>query len=317
MLPTPIDAKGLISSRTSSTVPVTRPSGRTHNLWHSSPLEEKDSGDDNLSGQTFLKAQLVQKESNSNNTSTQLPPPLEGLTLPQLDTFNASDTKKIKRHAFSGPITSKSSTTKPVLYASGPIASSELPQLVSGMLSRLPNPQPSSPKVSPSASPPLVSSPKISELHELPRPPGSFGVKPTKSSGFVGHSAPLVLRNQELNVPNKIPSVTSNMASPLPTPPPLVVPRSFSIPSSNQRAMALHVARHLESPQVPGKAEEGASPPLTPISLSNLKQVSTVSEVASHSSPIRGEYAIFSISSPIGVPLLFLELNCSCMAVYM
>ncbi|KAH0973062.1 hypothetical protein GBA52_025218 [Prunus armeniaca] len=91
VLPTPIDAKGLISSRTSSTVPVTRPSGRTHNLWHSSPLEEKDSGDDNLSGPTFLKAQLVQKESNSNNTSTQLPPPLEGLTLPQLDTFNASD----------------------------------------------------------------------------------------------------------------------------------------------------------------------------------------------------------------------------------
>lgn len=287
VLPTPIDAKGLISSRTSSTVPVTRPSGRTHNLWHSSPLEEKDSGDDNLSGPTFLKAQLVQKESNSNNTSTQLPPPLEGLTLPQLDTFNASDTKKIKRHAFSGPITSKSSSTKPVLYASGPIASSELPQLVSGMMSRLPNPQPSSPKVSPSASPPLVSSPKISELHELPRPPGSFGVKPTKSSGFVGHSAPLVLRNQEFNVPNKIPSVTSNMASPLPTPPPLVVPRSFSIPSSNQRAMALHVARHLESPQVPGKAEEVASPPLTPISLSNLKPVSTVSEVASHSSPIR------------------------------
>ncbi|KAH0973063.1 hypothetical protein GBA52_025219 [Prunus armeniaca] len=51
--------------------------------------------------------------------------------------------------------------------------------------------------------------------------------------------------------------------------------------------MALHVARHLESPQVPGKAEEVASPPLTPISLSNLKPVSTVSEVASHSSPIR------------------------------
>ncbi|PQP94446.1 uncharacterized protein Pyn_35354 [Prunus yedoensis var. nudiflora] len=83
------------------------------------------------------------------------------------------------------------------------------------MLSRLPNPQPSSPKVSPSASPPLVSSPKISELHELPSP------------------------------------------------------------------------RHLESPQVPGKAEEVASPPLTPISLSNLKPVSNVSEVASHSSPIR------------------------------
>ncbi|KAM1160288.1 hypothetical protein ACFX19_033913 [Malus domestica] len=51
--------------------------------------------------------------------------------------------------------------------------------------------------------------------------------------------------------------------------------------------MALHVARHLESPQVPGKAEEVASPPWTPISLSNLKPVSNVSEVASKSSPIQ------------------------------
>ncbi|XP_068334823.1 uncharacterized protein At2g33490-like isoform X2 [Pyrus communis] len=296
VLPTPIDPKGLGSSRTSSAVPGTGPSRRNPNLWHSSPLVEKDPGDVlNASG---TKAQVVQKESNVNSTSTQLPPPLEGLALPQIDTLNASDTKKIKRYAFSGPIPSKSASSKPVLYASGPIASTELPQLVSGMLSHLPNPQPSSsPKVSPCASPPLVSSPKISELHELPRPPGSSSAKPTnpsssaakpaKSSGFVGHSAPLVSRNQEHSMPNKNPSVASNAASPLPIPP-LIVPRSFSIPSSSQRAMALHVARHLESPQVPGKAEEVASPPLTPISLSNVKPVSNVSEVASHSSPIRG-----------------------------
>ncbi|KAM1357564.1 hypothetical protein EV1_044314 [Malus domestica] len=295
VLPTPIDPKGLSSSRTSSAVPGTGPSRRNQNLWHSSPLEEKDPGDTlNASG---TKAQLVQKESNVNSTSTQLPPPLEGLALPQIDTLNASDTKKIKRYAFSGPIPSKSSSSKPVLHASGPIASTELPQLVSGTLSRLPNPQPSSsPKVSPCASPPRVSSPKISELHELPRPPGSSSAKstnpsssaakPTKSSGFVGHSAPLVSRNQEHSMPNKNPSLASNAASPLPIPP-LIVPRSFSIPSSSQRAMALHVARHLESPQVPGKAEEVASPPLTPISLSNLKPVSNVSEVASRSSPIR------------------------------
>ncbi|CAN6575183.1 unnamed protein product [Malus baccata var. baccata] len=295
VLPTPIDPKGLSSSRTSSVVPGTGPSRRNQNLWHSSPLEEKDPGVTlNASG---TKAQLVQKESNVNSTSTQLPPPLEGLALPQIDTLNASDTKKIKRYAFSGPIPSKSSSSKPVLHASGPIASTELPQLVSGTLSRLPNPQPSSsPKVSPCASPPRVSSPKISELHELPRPPGSSSAKstnpsssaakPTKSSGFVGHSAPLVSRNQEHSMPNKNPSVASNAASPLPIPP-LIVPRSFSIPSSSQRAMASHVARHLESPQVPGKAEQVASPPLTPISLSNLKPVSNVSEVASRSSPIR------------------------------
>ncbi|KAM1145752.1 hypothetical protein ACFX2I_037661 [Malus domestica] len=83
-------------------------------------------------------------------------------------------------------------------------------------------------------------------------------------------------------------TIGSNAASPLPIPP-LIVPRSLSIPSSNQRAMALHVTRHLESPQVPGKAEEVASPPLTPISLSNLKPVSNVSEVAFQSSPIQAD----------------------------
>ncbi|KAM1353757.1 hypothetical protein TB1_032669 [Malus domestica] len=65
--------------------------------------------------------------------------------------------------------------------------------------------------------------------------------------------------------------------------------------------MALHVARHLESPQVPSKAEEVASPPWTPISLSNLKPISNVSEVASKSSPIRADELGFvgSQSSPI------------------
>ncbi|KAM3761098.1 hypothetical protein ACB098_01G241900 [Castanea mollissima] len=151
VLPTPIDARHSSSSRTSNSVPRSRPSGVTHNLWHSSPLEdkkhEKHSGNGNLSGPSISKSQLIAKESDSNDTSTPLPPPLaEGLSLLQHDTFNASDTKKFKRQAFSGPLIR--------------------------MFSRLPIPQPSSsPKVSPSASPPLGSSPKISELHELPRPP--------------------------------------------------------------------------------------------------------------------------------------------------
>ncbi|KAK4603187.1 hypothetical protein RGQ29_011946 [Quercus rubra] len=286
VLPTPIDARHSSSSRTSNSVPRSRPSGVTHNLWHSSPLEdkkhEKHSGNGNLSGPGISKPQSTVKESDSNDTSTPLPPPLaEGLSLLQHDTFNASDTKKFKRQAFSGPLISKPGSTKPALSASGPIASTELPQLVSGMFSRLPIPQPSSsPKVSPSASPPLVSSPKISELHELPRPPGNFAPKPAKSPDLIGHSAPLSFRNQELSAMNKIPLEASSVASPLPTPP-LVVPRSFSIPSSGQRAMAIHVAKFLGSPQVPHKAEEVASPPLTPLSLSNVKPASTVNEVAS------------------------------------
>ncbi|XP_015893971.3 uncharacterized protein At2g33490-like isoform X1 [Ziziphus jujuba] len=286
VLPTPIDAKGSISSKNTSSINP-RPGGRAH-LWHSSPLEEKkhekDYGDGNLSGSNNIKAQLTLKES-STKSSILLPPPLaEGLPLPQHDTVNVSDTKKIK--AFSGPLTSKSSSTKPVLSASGPIASADLPHLVSGMVSRLPVPQSSSPKVSPSASPPPVSSPKISELHELPRPPGSLAAKPSRTPGLVGHSAPLYFRNHELNPTNRVPLVASNKASPLPTPP-MVVPRSFSIPSSSQRSMTLHVTKHFDSHQVSNKAENVTSPPLTPISLANIKPGPTVSEVATQSSPIQ------------------------------
>ncbi|KAF5479271.1 hypothetical protein F2P56_000106 [Juglans regia] len=262
VLPTPVDAKASSSSRTSSSVPQLMPSGRTHNLWHSSPLEDKKHEKDSGDGVSVLK------ESNINNTTIARPPPLaQGISHSQLETFNAYDTSKIKRQAFSGPLIGKPGSTKPVLSSSGPIASAELPQLVSGMPSRLPIPQPSSPKVSPSASPPPVSSPKISELHELPRPPGNPASKPAKSHGLLGHSAPLSFRNQEPFGINKIPLEASTAASPLPIPP-SIVPRSFSIPSSGQRAMAMQVAKLLDSPQVSGKAEEVASPPLTPISLS-------------------------------------------------
>ncbi|XP_057998133.1 uncharacterized protein At2g33490-like [Hevea brasiliensis] len=294
VLPTPIDAKGAISSRTSGSLIQTRPtdlSGRTHNLWHSSPLEqkkhEKDPGDSHLSEFTVFKARSAHKESNSNNASNQLPPPLvEGTSLPQLDTYNASDNKKIKWQSFSGPITSKPWSTKPALSASGPISSNELPKQGSGVLPRVIIPQTTSPKVSPTASPPLASSPRISELHELPRPPGNLASKPAKSSIIVGHSAPLV-RNLEHSGASKIPSTMTNYASPLPIPP-FVVPRSFSIPSSSQRAMTIHVSKSVESLHVPEKAEEvDGYPPLTQ-SIANIKQASATPELVPHSGQIRG-----------------------------
>ncbi|KAJ7013745.1 hypothetical protein NC653_003401 [Populus alba x Populus x berolinensis] len=293
VLPTPIDAKGAISSRTSCSVPNTRQtdiSGRTHNLWHSSPLEqkknEKDSGDGHLSDFTALKARSGHKESNNPNASTQLPPPLVGgISYPQLDVHNASDYKKNKWQSFSGPITSKPWSMKP-LSSSGPISSTELSQQVSGMLSRV---QPSSsPKVSPSTSPPLVSSPKISELHELPRPPGNLAAKAAKPSVPIGHSAPLS-RNPELAGTSKISTGAANLASPLP-PPPLIVPRSFSIPSSSQRAMTVHVSKLLDSSQVSYKPGEVDSPPLTPISLANMRPAPAISEPVPHSGQIRGHF---------------------------
>lgn len=288
VLPTPIDAKVPISSSSVPRARPSNPSGRTYNLSHSSPLEQKnedtDYGDAHLSEHSVLKSKSPLKESDSNNASTSLPPPLrDGLALPQLDTFNSSDTKKIKTHASSGPLTSKSSSSKPALSSSGPITYTELPQIVSGLLSHAPVPQTkTSPRVSPTASPPLVSSPRISELHELPRPPNAFPAKPAKSSGLVGHSAPLMFRNQEHASTNKSPSMASNTASPLPIPP-LIVPRSLSIPSSSQKAMALHVSKLLESPKVVKKSEDVSSPPLTPISLANVKPVSIVSEVGTQS----------------------------------
>lgn len=284
VLPTPVDIRETNTAKTSSSAPRTSASGRSQNLWHSSPLDgkknEKHFGDGKLSESTVPRVQSGLKESNSNNTSTQLPRPLtEGSSPNQVDIFNISDTKKIKSQAFSGPLTSKPLSIKP--------GATELPPLVSGVLSRLPMPQLSSPKASPSPSPPLVSSPRISELHELPRPPINQSTRPMKSYQ-IGHSAPLALRNQEPSSTNRFPSVASSAASPLPTPP-LIVSRSFSIPSSSQRAMTLHVTRLLDAPQVRERTEEVASPPLTPISLSDIKRVPSISELATHSSEIQGK----------------------------
>ncbi|XP_061948052.1 uncharacterized protein At2g33490-like isoform X2 [Populus nigra] len=293
VLPTPVDAKGVISSRASGSVPNTRQidiSGR-HYLSHSSPLEqkknEKDSGDSHLPEFTPSKERSGHKESNNPNASTQLPRPLVGgISFPQLDVYNASDNKKIKRQSFSGPITSKPWSMKLALSSSGPISATELSQ-VSGVLAHVANPQPStSPKVSPSTSPPLVSSPRISELHELPRPPGNLAAKAAKSLGPIGHSAPLV-RNPELSGTNKISSRAANLASPLPTPP-LMVPTSFSIPSISPRTMTVHVSKLLDSSQLLDKPGKVDSPPLTPISLTNMRQAAAISESILHSGQIRG-----------------------------
>ncbi|XP_004492994.1 uncharacterized protein At2g33490-like isoform X2 [Cicer arietinum] len=268
VLPTPVDIK---EAKTSS-APRLSASGSSHDLWHSSPLDDKKNGKDFVDGKlsepAVPRAHSILKESNSDTTSTQLPrPSTEGQSLPQVDIFNVSDTKKIKRQAFSGPLTNKPLSVKPI----------------SGGFPRMPIPQPSSPKASPGASPPLVSSPRISELHELPRPPGNQTSKATKSFR-VGHSAPLVSRNPEHPATNKFPPVVSSSASPLPTPP-IIVSRSFSIPSSSQRSTVLNVTnKYLHTHQIPEKVEEAASPPLTPLS----QRASALPGLASHSSEIQG-----------------------------
>ncbi|KAE9590172.1 putative AH domain-containing protein [Lupinus albus] len=291
VLPTPVDIKETNNLKRSGSATCVTANSFSHNLWHSSPLDEKknerDTVDGKLSEPSILRAQSVLKESNSGATSTQLPRPLaDGISLPQADISNASDPKKMKTQAFSGPLTSKPMSLKSIL-AGGSVGPIEVPPLVSGVWTRLPMPQSSSPKASTSASPPHVSSPRVSELHELPRPrpPGNQSAKSVKSSQ-TGHSAPLLFRNPERPATSKFPSVVLSAASPLPTPP-LVVSRSFSIPCSNQRAMALHVAKFLDTPQVPERIEEAASPPLTTASLSDIKRASSISDLASRSSEIR------------------------------
>ncbi|KAF3617560.1 putative inactive shikimate kinase like 1, chloroplastic-like isoform X1 [Capsicum annuum] len=284
VLPTPAAAKNL-SSRTSVSLvhpSTTNTSGGSSNPWHSSPLNmDKYSklADDNFSTNTIAKGQSTAQEIKDHTLSTPLPPPLaEGTSLPQNDIQNGIDARKVRRLAFSGPLASKPSSCKPLLSASGPIGLAERPILEPGLAPGIPITQPpSAVDVSYSTSPPLVSSPKISELHELPRPPGLLASKPSSSTAF-GHSAPLVNRNQETSPTNQSPVLASNTGSPLPLPP-LTIPRSFSIPSNNQRAMALHVSQLLESPQRKGKGDVMCSPPLTPISLSN----------ASNSGQIRGK----------------------------
>lgn len=267
VLPTPADTKGSVSGGPGNPVPNTTQTIRQQNLWrHSSPLEQKKYdklvGDENMSGHDAAKTQSVLKECNTNQSSTQLPPPLSD-GLPRHSLAAASDAKKIKRLAFSGPLIGKPSTNKHV-----PI---ENPHLFSGPLLRNPMPQPlsSSPKVSPAASPTFISSPKINELHELPRPPISSTYKSSRPSGLIGFSAPLVSKSKGPSTATK--TVVRSTASPLPMPPLQTITRSFSIPSRSPRETdtLFHEPKPLQTVRSYEMAIDTSSPPLTPLTLSN------------------------------------------------
>ncbi|KAF7123168.1 hypothetical protein RHSIM_Rhsim12G0020900 [Rhododendron simsii] len=273
VLPTPGEAKGPVSSGPDTQTP------RTRYASLSGPLEQKKGekllGNEQLSGSTVSSQDSVLRESNNNMNSTVLPPPLtKELSSKKHDQSVTSDAKKIRIYAFSGPLTGKSWPNHLGLSASGPIASTGPPMLFSGPILRTPMPPPvsSPPKLSPNASPTFVSSPKISELHELPRPPANYKA-PMFASGplnRIGYSGPLVSNRQENPSANIL---VSSRASPLPTPP-QTFPRSFSIPSRRQSG-DISVSAPLGAPQPLKMAEEIESPTLTPISLSNNQPEST------------------------------------------
>ncbi|CAH8361049.1 unnamed protein product [Eruca vesicaria subsp. sativa] len=191
-----------------------------NHIWHSSPLEPIKSGKDAENNSLYVRLRRPSTTDKHNHHQQQQ--------------------QAAVRHAFSGPI--KPSSSKPVT----------------------PTDTLHPPRASPTASPPPASSPRLSELHELPRPPGHFAPPPprrAKSPVLVGHSAPLTGWNQERNKTFTLapPSATNIVASRLPIPP-LVVPRSYSIPSNNHRAVAQRAVGRNE--------DRVASPPLTPMSLS-------------------------------------------------
>ncbi|XP_050223589.1 uncharacterized protein At2g33490 [Mercurialis annua] len=295
VLPTPVDTKILNSTGSSKLVPQalkTNLNGQTQNLWHSSPLEpkqrEKLVGDEKFSRFMVQDAESVLRESNKYSSSTQLPPPqTEGHFISRIDPPAASDFKKVKRYAFSGPITSKAWSTKPILAEpagsiSGPLSEKPTVQLPSSSPKVSPKVSPVvSPKLSPTASPTFVSSPRISELHELPRPPSSATSKSSKYTSFVGHSAPLVSRGHMRPTMGR--SSVWNGASPLPVPSQAVT-RSFSIPSSR----AMNLSKPLESVRSLEMIEDINSPPLTPILLSNAQPSTTGSPNVNQTIHIRG-----------------------------
>ncbi|XP_020246385.1 uncharacterized protein At2g33490-like isoform X2 [Asparagus officinalis] len=265
VLPTPLDAKQSVSTGSIRPNYASRPGNKFQTpaqLWYSSPLESnkflQNSRDVEMLNPTkFPKAHTtVLKQSNIYSSPIKMPPPLR--EEPPTRPHAGSDPKKIKRNAFSGPITSR--------HWSNPASMSP---------SRVQTRQPSlSPKRSPKISPPRMKSPTISELHELPRPP-TGSTRQTRPTSLIGHSAPLVYREQELNKKTNVSPLVSHTASPLPTPP-AAVHRSFSIPS---RRMPLSpVAKFLKDPSNTDLSEDVASPPLTPISLKNIHPTSQVSE---------------------------------------
>ncbi|CAI0396836.1 unnamed protein product [Linum tenue] len=235
VLPTPGDAKFAVSSRTSTSTSQTK---STTDYGMRAPLWHSSPLD-----QKRPEKDPGESNGSSNPSTTQLLPP-------RLSEGISYDNNKGVRQAFSGPIIGKS-----------------MPTTKQGVVT--------SPRVSPTASPPL-SSPKINELHELPRPPGILAGKPVKPTASSGHSAPLV-RNNEPYVVHRHSGGGTTLASPLPIPP-LSVSRSFSIPSSSQRAMSI-------KNKGGGEAD---SPPLTPLSLANLKLAAAVPDVFPRAGQIRG-----------------------------
>ncbi|XP_015692276.1 uncharacterized protein At2g33490-like isoform X2 [Oryza brachyantha] len=256
-LPTPADDKDSTSAHTHRSPHSDQPESKSHvaeNLWHSSPL---------------IKGF---KPNSMSSGPVKMPSSTEGISSPLVYPYATSDFKKMKREAFSGPIPSKAGLNKPSFSATDLRSSMNYPRAMSTK-SYGPVWQSVAPKVTPRITSLPTTSPRISELHELPRPPANVG---TARPGLVGYSGPLVSRRQVPNVPTRA-SPPSQTASPLPRPP-AAMTRSYSIPSNSQRTPILTVNKLLEA-RHSRESSEVSSPPLTPISLADVSRRPTAEKV--------------------------------------
>lgn len=238
----------------------------SENLYHSYPLQpntyEKLVGTETLSGPIILNSKSVLKESNNNK----IPPPLtESISMQLLKPQTTSSSKKLKLQSFSGPLASKPFSTKTLFSSGNPVNASGVPPFSSGPILRSSVHRSSSPsKISPTASP-TFTSPRISELHELPRPPVHVIYGSGKPSAGVGFSAPLASRSPEITTTSK--SSMAKKASPLPAPP---LVGYFSMPLSVAgTATKFPLSRASETSPGSEKSEDNFSPPVTPIMLAN------------------------------------------------
>ncbi|GAB2280728.1 hypothetical protein Dimus_015354 [Dionaea muscipula] len=262
VLPKPSDTKGSVSSGSETPVSHTRTDpSHSQNLSYSMPLEpknyEKLLATGNLSGPIILDSHSVLKENNN-----RMPPQFsERVSSSHLNPSAASNTKKIKRLSHSGPITSRPIWTATSLYSREP------PEFSSGpiLIGSYPH---SSRKISPSTSPTFVSSPRINELHELPRPPTHLTYNSSRPSGPAGYSAALNSRGPENSISSKL--SVSRVATPLPIPP-VAFPNRSSVPStlSSPRADIQLPSSKQSEASSPERGEDIESPPLRPIVLSD------------------------------------------------
>ncbi|XP_042388733.1 uncharacterized protein At2g33490-like [Zingiber officinale] len=251
-LPTPLDVKSSTSIGSgNSTYGASSESkgGWTTQPWHSSPLQPnmigKDSQDIELPSPTsFSTEPSLIKESNIISNPAIMPSTASEGMLSKSNSANEFDSKLSERQAFSVPLSCKPLLSKHALFPTKMSTMEALPE-TSAKPKHIPTPKLSVPqKVSPNASSP-VTSPRINELHELPRPPTGYAKH--RPSILIGHSAPLISRGQEISATSKPTPFLSHTAAPLPKPPG-VMARSFSIPSSVQRSN-LKAANSLDLPQ--------------------------------------------------------------------